>query len=302
MKPMRADTKLEYRERIEAAIKFVLSRLDNPPSPVEIADHAGFSRFHFGRVFSMATGEPLAEFVRRLRLERAAWHLENTDDLVTDVAIDAGYESLEGFSRAFREWFRISPSDFRQQPCRHEIQCPSEVHWCPEGRRSVPLLVISGESEMEARIENVDEINVVALRHSGPYYLIGSKFPQLNNWAVKHNVPFTAALGIWRDNPDAVAAQDLRSDACVVVDRGLELPETDGLDIRLDKVQPGEYAVATYYGPYEGLGDAWARFCGQAVPALGREIADAPSFEMYMNDCSKVKPEEIRTDLYVLLK
>jgi len=299
---MRADTKLEYRERVEAAIKFVLTRLDNPPSPVEIADEAGFSRYHFGRVFSIATGEPLAEFVRRLRLERSAWQLENTDDSVTDIAFGAGYESLEGFSRAFRDLFRIPPSDWRSQPSRHEIQCPSEVHWCPEGRRSVPLLVISGESEMEARIEHIDDMCVVALRHHGPYYLIGDKFPKLNNWAVKNNVPFTAALGIWRDNPDMVAAQDLRSDACIVVSSDQELPDTEGLDIRLDKVAAGEYAVATFYGPYEGLGDAWARFCGQAIAKLGREIAEAPSFEMYMNDCSTVKPEEIRTDLYVLLK
>lgn len=299
---MRADTKLEYRERIEAAIEFVLNRLDNPPSPVEIADHAGFSRFHFGRVFSMATGEPLGEFVRRLRLERSAWHLEHSDDMVTDIAFDAGYESLEGFSRAFREWFRLSPTDFRQQPYRHEIQCPSEVHWHQTGSRSVPTLVISGECEMEARIERVNEMNVVALRHHGPYYLIGEKFGQLNQWAGRHSVPFTGALGIWRDNPDVVAQTELRSDACLIVDGSITLPDSDGMDLRLDKVQPGEYAVATFFGPYEGLGDAWARFCGQALPKLGREIADAPSFEVYVNDCSKVKPEEIQTDLYVLLK
>lgn len=299
---MRTETRSDYQTRLEAAIQFVLGKLDTPPSPVEIADHAGFSRYHFGRVFSMALGEPLGEFVRRLRLERAAWQLENSEISVTEIGFDAGYETLEGFSRAFRDWFRMAPTEYRQRPARHEIQCPSEVHWSPNGSRSVPLLVLDSEIKMEARIEHVDELNVAALRHSGPYHLIGEKFQKIADWAYKHQLPFREAIAIFRDNNDIVPAHELRSDACVVVSADQVLPDTDGMDIRLDKVQPGDYAVATFYGPYEGLGDAWARFCGQVLPTLGREVADAPSFEMYMNDCSTVKPEEIRTDLYVLLK
>ncbi|MBS1701660.1 MAG: AraC family transcriptional regulator [Armatimonadetes bacterium] len=299
---MRTETRQEYQERIEAAIKFVLSRLDNPPSPVEIADHAGFSRFHFGRVFSMAVGEPLAEFVRRLRLERAAWQLENSDVSITEIAFEAGYESVEGFGRAFRDLFHVAPSDFRQQPARHEIQSSCEVHWCPQGRRSIPNLVISGECSMEARIEKIDDMTIVALRHIGPYYLIGEKFQKLAQWAMRHGVPITKAIGVWHDNPDEKPVHELRSDACLVVADGFSLPETDGLDLRVDKIQGGSYAVGTHKGSYEGLGDAWARFCGQALPKLGRQTGDAPPFELYLNDCMSVPVEELLTDLYVSLR
>ncbi len=298
---MRAETRNEYRERIEAAVRFVLSRLDNPPSPVEIADHAGFSRFHFGRVFSLAVGEPLSEFVRRLRMERAAWKLENTADGVLELAIEAGYESAEGFSRAFRAVFLISPSEYRNEPSRHQVSSPSEVHWCPNGRERTPLLLLEGETSMEARIEKVDPRTVVALRHVGPYYLIGEKFGQVAGWGARHQVPYGEAIGIWYDNPEVVPAAELRSDACLTVPDGFALPPDD-LELRITKVEGGEYAVATHMGSYEGLGDAWARFYGQAIPALGRELAETPSFEMYMNDCSKVPIEEVRTDLFVRLK
>lgn len=300
---MRDDTRSEYQNRIEAAVQFVLGRLDNPPSPIEVADHVGFSRFHFGRIFSLAIGESIAEFTRRIRLERAAWQLETSDYSVTEIAFEAGYESLEGFSRAFRDMFREAPSEFRQHPSRPEIQSASEVHWCPEGRRSTPCMVLDEDMKMEAKIEHVKEMTVVALRHVGPYYQIGPKFGELAGWFAKNQLPVETVLGVFRDIPDMVPAAELRSDACIVVANDFELPNTEGLDLRLDKVSAGEYATATHMGSYEGLGDAWARFCGQAVPKLGREISmDSPSFEIYRNDCRVVPPEDVRTDLYMKVK
>ena len=155
---------------------------------------------------------------------------------------------------------------------------------------------------MEAKIEKMGPISVVALRHVGAYHLIGPKFSQLIQWAGRHQVPMNMGVAMYYDSPDTVAAQDLRSDACMIVESDFELPDTEGLDIRLETIREGEYATITHMGPYEGIGDAWARFCGQALPALGRETDEAPSFEIYRNDCSKVKPEELQTDLYLKLK
>jgi AraC family transcriptional regulator len=299
---MRTDTRSDYETRIGAAVEFVLNRLDSPPSPTEIADHAGFSRFHFGRVFSLAIGEPLAEFGRRLRLERAAWNLKNSGESITEIALCAGYESLEGFSRAFREWFHVSPTEYRASTAHHEIQSACEVHWCPTGSRSTPVLVLNQELKMIATIEKLDTITVVGLRHIGPYHLIGPKFSELMGWVNRHHVPVGMGLAIYYDNPDEVAGQDLRSDACITVPADFVLPSTDGLDIRIEQIQGGEYASVTHIGPYEGLGDAWARFCGQAVPKLGREFAQKPPFEIYRNNYMTTPPQDLRTDLYVALQ
>ena len=301
---MRTDTRLEYQDRVEACVKFVLSRLDNPPSPIEIADYAGFSRFHFGRIFSMAVGESLAEFVRRLRLERAAWQLQHTDELVTDTAFEAGYESLEGFSRAFREEYLVSPTEFRQRQAQYRIQRPCGVHWCPDGKHSIPVLVLNSELQMEAKIETIEDIHVVALRHVGPYNQIGQAYMKLVPWVMQNQISFTNGLGIFHDMPDAVPTHEHRSDACVTVGPDVTLPaDAAEMNIRLETVQGGEYGVGIYYGPYDGLGDAWARFGGQAIPKLSREIDwNVPAFEMHMNDCTKVDPKDLRTDLYVKLK
>jgi AraC family transcriptional regulator len=299
---MRTGTRLEYSERIELAISFVLDRLDSPPSPVEIADSAGFSRHHFGRVFFFAVGESIGEFSRRLRLERSAWMLANSTNSITEIAFEAGYESLEGFGRAFREWYHVTPSDFRSQPSRHEIQSSCQVHWCPEGRRTSPVLVLNKESFMQAHIQSISSKRLIALRHIGPYEEISPKFGQLMGWVNQHQIPMGMGIAIYHDFPDQVAAQDLRSDACMEVNSDFVLPSTDGLDIRVETLAGGDYAVATHHGSYTGLGDAWARFMGQAIPALGRELDDAPPFEIYLNNCMVVPEDELRTDLYMKVK
>jgi AraC family transcriptional regulator len=299
---MRTGTKLEYRERIELAIEFILDRLDNPPTAVEIADYAGFSRYHFGRVFALAVGEPIGEFVRRIHLERAAWSLENTENSVTEIAFTAGYESLEGFSRAFREWFHVSPTEFRALPARHEVQSACEVHWCPMGSRSKPVLVLNEELKMNATIEKLDAISVVALRHVGHYNFIGPKFSELMGWVSRNQVPIGMGLAIYYDNPDEVAGQDLRSDACMIVPSNFVLPDSEGLDIRIEHIAAGDYGRITHTGSYQGLGDAWARFMGLAMPKLGREFGNAPPFEIYRNNCMVTPEADLRTDLYIRLR
>ena len=155
---------------------------------------------------------------------------------------------------------------------------------------------------MNATIEKLDAITVVALRHTGPYHLIGPKFTELMGWVNRHNVPMGLGVAIYYDNPDEVAAQDLRSDACMMAPADYVLPEADGLDIRIERIASGEYATVTHVGSYEGIGDCWARFMGQAMPKTGRDFGDAPPFEIYRNNCMVTPEKDLRTDLYMKVK
>ncbi|HLP00105.1 MAG TPA: GyrI-like domain-containing protein, partial [Fimbriimonas sp.] len=101
----------------------------------------------------------------------------------------------------------------------------------------------------------------------------------------------------YHDDLSVVPAHELRSDAGVQVPSDYQLPENAPEGMSLVTIPGGDYAVATHMGPYSGLGDAWARFCGQAAPALGRPLSYF-TFEIYVNDCDSVAPEDIRTDLY----
>lgn len=297
---MRKSTANDYCKLIEQAIDLMIERLDEAVSFEQIAQELGVSQFHFGRIFSGAVGEAPLTFVRRLRIERAAYQLVNSQASVTEIAFDARYETLEAFIRAFRNEYRQSPTDFRRQPSRIELQCPSQVHWSPDGCSAPSLFNLQGNT-MEATIKTIEPMKVLALRHIGPYHEIGPKFGELMQWAGPNQVPILSAVAIYHDDLSVVPPHELRSDAGVVVPADYELPAGAPEGLSFTSIPGGDYAIATHMGPYSGLGDAWARFLGQAAPALGRPLSYF-TFEVYVNDCSQVAPEDIQTDLYCSVK
>jgi AraC family transcriptional regulator len=111
----RSETIAEHQESITRVMLFIQARLDAPPSLDEVAVVAAFSPFHFHRLFTAYTGESLSAFVRRLRLEHAANRLRQTFDPITEIALDAGYETPTNFGKAFRQQFGQSPSEFREK-------------------------------------------------------------------------------------------------------------------------------------------------------------------------------------------
>ncbi len=112
---MRVETELSYSERILKVLVHIQQHLDDEIPLEELARVAHFSAYHFHRIFKGIVGESVKEHIRRLRLERAAFRLIRTDQPVTTVAFDAGYEAHEAFTRAFRTMFNTSPSGFRKQ-------------------------------------------------------------------------------------------------------------------------------------------------------------------------------------------
>jgi AraC family transcriptional regulator len=117
----------------------VLESLDNESRTEELARQAYQSRTQFFRVFRAVIDETPAAMRRRLLLERAAWQLGRTRLAVTEIAFEAGYGSLEAFTRAFRRSFRISPSLYRRMGATHfYLPSPNAIHFstptsCSEG-------------------------------------------------------------------------------------------------------------------------------------------------------------------------
>ena len=97
---MKTSTAADYHERILRTLAHIQAHLDDALDLDGLARVACFSPYHFHRVFRGLVGEPVQEHVRRLRLERAAQRLKLQDEAVTSVALNAGYESHEAFTRA----------------------------------------------------------------------------------------------------------------------------------------------------------------------------------------------------------
>ncbi|MCB0064745.1 MAG: helix-turn-helix transcriptional regulator [Caldilineaceae bacterium] len=110
----------------------VATNLNVPIDGASLAEQANYSRFHFQRLFREQTGETPGDCRRRLLLERAGYQLRHTSLPVTDIAFEALYESLEGFSRAFRRAHGVSPSHYRRlEPLSWLLPAPNDIHYDP---------------------------------------------------------------------------------------------------------------------------------------------------------------------------
>jgi AraC-like DNA-binding protein len=116
------------RDRLRELLDAVLDE-DNH-SLDEMAQDAYASPYHFTRQLSRSAGEPPVAMRRRVMLERAAWQLRQGAS-VTDTAFGAGYESVEGFSRAFARAFGHVPSATAGDAGSHWLPAPNGIHFHP---------------------------------------------------------------------------------------------------------------------------------------------------------------------------
>lgn len=116
----------------------VVRSLGQTPSGAEMADAAFLSRFHFHRTFRQSLGETPVKLIRRLNLEKAAFSLRATDKDVLRIALESGYRSHEGFTRAFRRAFHLSPRAYRHAARRiRELPGASGLHVDTRGHTAI---------------------------------------------------------------------------------------------------------------------------------------------------------------------
>jgi AraC-like DNA-binding protein len=97
------------QERVEQVIFLLKQDLAEPPSLEELGRKIGCSHFYLSRIFSNHTGKTITQYLRQLRMERAAELLRSGEYNVTEAALEVGYASPSHFSQAFHETFGCCP-------------------------------------------------------------------------------------------------------------------------------------------------------------------------------------------------
>ena len=95
---------------------YIASHLAEPITPAKLAEAAHFSPWYAARIFRELTGLTPADYLRRLRLSKSALRLQDEKLRVIDVAYDLGFESVDGYQRAFRREFGCNPKEYALRP------------------------------------------------------------------------------------------------------------------------------------------------------------------------------------------
>jgi len=275
----------DYDRRILRAQKLLEERLDEPVTPTDLAAAAHFSIHHFHRIFRARLGETVMQHVRRLRLERAARRMRTSEDRLLEIALDAGYESHEAFTRAFADRFGLAPSEYRAQPSTRLRE------W--ELRRDDRLTA-------KVTVQTLPARRVAYRRHRGGYATIHDFWARMMSWAAERGLAGSSAgapfYGMCPDDPEVTAEEHLRFDACVLVtDPGFAGDES----VSMGEIPAGTYAVGLHIGPFDRLADTYLDVIGRWFPTSGYEPANEAVVEHYLDDPQLVAPENLRTEVCV---
>lgn len=280
-------------------VQIILNNLDRPLDFRDVAGVVAVSPFHVHRIFSALAGESINEMHRRIRLERACYQLKYSMEPVGEIAIRAGYGSHETFIRAFKATFDQTPTESRNDVRReYHVRTGNGVHFFT-GTRPIALLPVdSGELKMEVTLlDNCEPRRLAALPHIGAYHLINTAFEKLCEPISQNQLWEGPAIAVYYDSPDLTPENELRSAAAVQVVSGRSIPTP----LEEIIIGGGRWACYRHVGPYSGLGDAWNAFSKWLVQN-SYEFGMEPAYELYVNDCRQVPPEEVLTDLYINIK
>lgn len=290
---MKDVTRNDYYERMLKVMIYIEKNLERDISLEELADVACFSPYHFHRIFQGMLGESVAEYVRRLRIEKAAVTIrQRKDAAVSRLAFEACYNAVETFSRAFKNHFGKNPSQFKREYLAGISQNSAED--------KLKKLFKRGAKMSELKIVKREEEKIAFVRHIGPYKDCGAAWDKICSWAgakglINQNTKF---MGICHDDPEVTEASKIRYDASVSISGDIE---GEG-EIMISAIPAGNYASYIHTGSFNKLYESYNYLCGELIPASGREIRNVPSIEIYLNDPDTTPEDERKVQILIAVE
>lgn len=279
-----------YAARIDQVIDYIQSHLYHDLSVERLAKLVHFSKFHFHRQFSAYTGISVFRLIQLLRLKEASYRLVfNPQERITDIALAAGFENAESFSRAFKKLIGQTPSAFREAP-----------QWTP-WLEKYAINQLGGSRHMLVDIVEFEQTRVAVFQHRGDPARLNDSLQKFVQWrkANKLNPRNSSTYNIVYDDPATVKPEDYRFDICAAVDR--EVPENGGISNQT--IPGGRCAVLSHQGSSDNIGDSVSYLYQQRLPTSGEELRDFPLFFHRVTLFPAQVPEhEQITDIYLPLE
>lgn len=215
---------MAYVERVNLAIDHVVSHLAEPLRLEDVSRAALLSPFHFHRVFQALVGVTLAEFVKRLRLERALFLMAHARrPSLTTIALSCGFSSSSDFSRCFRQRFGAPPSGFDIEAWReaHRSELEATATGTAERLHFERLPPGHNPDGFSVKIRDLPARTVAYIRVRNPYRgdAVARAVQRLVTWAERNSLADGQWLGYQWDNPELVSLEDCQYHVAVEAER-----------------------------------------------------------------------------------
>ncbi|PKL16453.1 MAG: hypothetical protein CVV49_16205 [Spirochaetae bacterium HGW-Spirochaetae-5] len=286
-------TESNYVSSVNRVIDFIDDNIEYDLTLTSISDVANYSEYHFHRIFKSFTREPLKQYIKRIRIEKAAVQLINNPfKSITQIAYDNGFSSSQFFSRAFKQNFGISPCEWRRRR-NSNIIISGELNelFNNDSEKLQELKDFYVEindviPNTAVVIQETHEMDVAYIRHIGSYVenagIYHKLFNKLMNWADSYGYmdSETKLIALFNDYPGITEKNKQKAMLCITVPQYAKTSRV----IEKTKIPGGKYAVAHFELPEDKVIRAWEFMYGKWLPESGFQEDDRHAFAWIINN------------------
>lgn len=291
-----------YKTRINRVFEYIDQNLESNLSLQSVSEVAFFSPFHFHRIFKFVTGETLNEYITRKRIEKSASDLLHKNITATKIAHNYGFSDNSSFSRAFKKYFKVSPTEFKKQnPNRfskiRQLKSKNGQDY-PNYEKYICMIDnLKNWIEMNAKVEikEVPKMNVAYISCIGSQNL-GNSFEKLIQWATPKGLmnDQTKMMTIYHDSFKFTDANKIRMSASILLNK----PEEIEGEVGLTTIETGKFIVGSFIIGVDEFEKSWTGLFVW-MNDQGYKKADREPFEIYYNNFNEHPEKKAIVDFYI---
>ncbi|MEN7551088.1 AraC family transcriptional regulator [Rapidithrix thailandica] len=279
-------------DRFKAVTDFLRDRFKDDITAKDVEEIAYYSYRNINRIFRALQHETIGQYIKRLKLEKAAEYLKYSDAAISDIALDIGYSDIAAFSKAFKNQFQCSPLAFREvQHLKLEIT-----------QKASGTATLFQTPELPFEIEELPVLEVLYLEYQGAYENlkgIQDTWNQLIAYAHQQGLltADTLYLAEILDDDEITDSLNCRLNTAIVLEKPLSFP-LEGF-FKTKPIESQKYVKFVHKGSHETCMDTYDSIYAQWMVHVQKEFADKPILEFYVNDEADTPKEELLTEIHI---
>ncbi|WP_048602126.1 AraC family transcriptional regulator [Rubeoparvulum massiliense] len=280
------------KQIIAKAIVFIENNLCQPIVARDVAEAVSYSYYHFHRYFQAIMGETIGNYIRSRRLTQAAWDLVHSDKKVLDVGLSLYFETAESFTRAFKDRYSMTPSEYRKNGIDVLIGNRQSAQ-----KSDMSIITYAG---LSPEILVIPEIYLMGIRFKTT--VSGNKTVtmwQQFNKKVPPDLLTTKRYGIF-ETSETCSFDKFNTDSESMAFVGIEISKNDPVlnDLQVKKLCGGKYARFVHRGTVDTLIQTYHYIWGSWFPKSGFELANRDDFECYTERFTGANDSNSEIDIY----
>jgi len=252
--------------RILEAVRLMERNIGEDVQVEALAARAGLSLHHFHRLFVSEMGEPPAGYLRRIRMDEAAFRLKWGNETAGEIAHALGFRSRPAFIRAFERQFGLAPTAYRRD-------------------FRAAALTLGEHSDSPVFMREMPAMHILSRRYIGDISRMRtywedfcSRLPE--NSSAPHGRLY---VGMIHDDHRVTEPDKVRYDCGVALssDRHALDDERAGRGLNVVETLAGAYAGIRHLGPHSSIPETYDLLCHKWIVPSGRAPAASPALEIH---------------------